>query len=454
MSDPQQKAAEIRTNRLSPEQYAENFADMHPPLDRRQAAVEADRCYFCHDAPCIEACPTGIDIPSFIHKISTGNVRGSARTILEENIFGAICARVCPTEMLCEQSCVRNCDEHKPVTIGALQRYATDNVLESGTQLFTRGPDTGKTIAVVGGGPAGVSCAHRLALMGHKVVIFEAAEKLGGLNEYGLAAYKVVDEIARREMEYILAIGGIEVRHGKALGRDFTLDDLRGRYDAVFLGMGLGGVNQLGLESEDIEGVHDAVDYIAQIRQARDLGTLPVGRRIVVIGGGMTAIDIAVQTKGLGAEDVMMAYRRGAEHMGASELECDLAQTNGVKIKHWAAPIRLLSRNGRVSGVEFEYTRLDDNGRLGRTGETFTVEADMVFKAIGQRFLASDLDGAAEMLELDRGRIAVDENRRSSLDDVWAGGDCVAGGEDLTVAAVQDGKIAAQAIDRYLSEQN
>jgi glutamate synthase (NADPH/NADH) small chain len=446
---PAPAAGDIAAGRLEVEEYAANFSDSHPPLSLQQSLVESDRCYFCYDAPCIQACPTGIDIPSFIHKIATGNVKGAAHDILKQNIMGAVCARVCPTEVLCEGACVRNSQEHKPVAIGALQRYATDALFASGEQLFKAGAPTGKRIAVVGGGPAGLSCAHRLAMLGHSVTVFEARAKLGGLNEYGVAAYKVVNQIAQREVDYLLAIGNIQVEGGKALGRDISLAQLRKDFDAVFVGVGLGAVNSLGVDEAGLSGVHDAIRYIETLRQAKDLSALPVGRRVVVIGGGMTAIDIACQTKRLGAEDVTMIYRRGQEHMGASEKEQDWAQVNGVRIKHWARPVSLLSADGQVTAVELEYTRLDDGGRLAGTGERYTVAADMVFKAIGQVLVKDPFDENGRLLlDMRDGRIAVDEERRTSVPGVWAGGDCVAGGQDLTVAAVEDGKLAALSIDK------
>lgn len=442
---------DVAAGRLPDSAYAENFSDVHPPLDRKAALVESSRCYFCHDAPCIEACPTGIDIPSFIRKISTDNVRGAAQDILDENIMGGACARVCPTEVLCQEACVRTAQENKPVQIGLLQRYATDAVMDGESHPFTRGEETGKRVAVVGAGPAGLSCAHRLALRGHDVVVYEARPKAGGLNEYGIAAYKVPEDFAHREVDFILAIGGIEIRNNQALGRDFTLGGLRQEYDAVFLGMGLGGVRDLGLEGEDLEGVYNAVDFIAELRQSDDLKSLPVGRSVVVIGGGNTAIDIAVQTKRLGAEDVTLVYRRGAEAMSATWHEQEFAQVNGVKIKHWAQPRELRGFNGQITDVVFEYTQLDENGRLSGTGDAFSLAADMVFKAIGQEMLPlPQANGGSELLEMDGACIAVNDERKTSLDDVWAGGDCVAVSEDLTVAAVQDGKLAAESIDRYL----
>jgi glutamate synthase (NADPH/NADH) small chain len=441
---------DIQAGRLPAKVYRENFDDLHPPLSQKQAQVESNLCLFCYDAPCVTACPTSIDIPAFIRKITTGNLKGSARDILKQNIMGAMCARVCPTEVLCEEACVRNLKEHKPVLIGQLQRHAVDYVLDHDIQLFEAGPDTGKRVAVVGGGPAGLACAHRLATFGHRVTVFEARDQLGGLNEYGIAAYKTNNQIAQREVDYILAVGGIDVEVGKALGKDLTLAALREQFDAVFLGLGLSAVNSLHLEGEDMPGVYDAVDYIAKLRQAEDLATLPVGRRIIVIGGGMTAIDIADQTKRLGAEDVTIVYRRGQEHMNASLLEQQIAQTSGVTIKHWARPARLIAEDGKLAAVEFEYTHLNAEGQLIGSGDRFTLAADMVFKAIGQAFIPSVLDGGADVLELASDRISVNEERRTSLSDVWAGGDCVFGGEDLTVVAVEDGKVAADSIDRVL----
>lgn len=441
--------ADVRPGRLSQEEISSNFSEMHPPLSRPEALIEADRCYFCYDAPCTTACPTGIDIPGFIQKIRSNNLKGSAHTILRENIMGGMCARVCPTEVLCEEACVRNEHEDKPVNIGLLQRYATDPVFEQNLALFARAARTGKRIAVVGGGPAGLSCAHRLAVLGHEVFIFNRDSKLGGLNEYGIAAYKTVNDFAQKEVSWILDIGGIEVRPNTALGIDFSLDELRKEYDAVFLAFGLGGVNKLGLANEDAEGVLNAVDYIARLRQSENLDDLPVGRHVVVIGGGMTAIDIAVQSKRLGSEIVDIVYRRGPEQMGASQYEQDFAQTSGVTIRHWASPTKLLISD-RVTGIEFERTELDASGKLQPTGDKWSLDADIVFKAVGQSVASEVFGDAAESFEQKGGKLLVDEHRQTSLPDVWAGGDCIYGSDDLTVTAVQDGKVAANSIDRAL----
>jgi glutamate synthase (NADPH/NADH) small chain len=449
-ADAGARLPEIRSGLLSAEEYRRNFADLHPPLTRHEAFVEADRCYFCFDAPCMQACPTHIDIPLFIRQIQADNATGAGKTILDANIMGGMCARVCPVETLCEEACVRNLAEDKPVKIGMLQRHATDALMARGEHPYRRAVPTGKRIAVIGAGPAGLACAHRLALHGHEVVVYDARRKPGGLNEYGIAAYKTPDDFAQREVEFILGIGGVTIENGKALGRDFSLADLKEDFDGVFLGMGLAGVNALGADGEGGSGTIDAVDWIAELRQASDLATMPVGRRVVVIGGGMTAIDAAVQSKLLGAEEVTIVYRRGQADMKASLWEQELAQTRGVRILHWAKPLRILTDSaGSVHAVALERTRVTE-GRLVGTGEVLTLHADMVFKAIGQTFVPGPLNGSGASIVLAGGRIAVDEERRTSMPGVWAGGDCVAGGEDLTVAAVQDGKLAAESIHRAL----
>jgi glutamate synthase (NADPH/NADH) small chain len=430
--------------RLDPETLADNFADLHGPLDAHEALVAADRCYFCHDAPCITACPTSIDIPLFIRQIATGTPEAAAKTIFDQNILGGMCARVCPTETLCEEACVREAAEDKPVEIGRLQRYATDTLMATGVHPYARAEPTGKRVAVVGAGPAGLACAHRLAMQGHDVTIFDAKPKGGGLNEYGIAYYKATDSFAGAEVDWLLQIGGIALQTGKALGRDITLAGLRGDYDAVFLGMGLAGVNALRAEGEERAGVLDAVGFISDLRQASDLTTLPVGRNVVVIGGGMTAIDAAVQSKLLGAESVTVLYRRGREAMPASRYEQDLAASKGVRFIFNAMPVAILG-NGAVTGVRVEYTRSEGKSLVG-TGETFDIPADQVLKAIGQT-----LEGAPQGLEITGGKIAVTGAGRTTLPGVWAGGDCAAGGEDLTVTAVAQGRDAAMDIHAALT---
>ncbi|MBL3610980.1 NAD(P)-dependent oxidoreductase [Rhodovulum sulfidophilum] len=429
--------------RLKSEDYIRNFADKAPPLSAHEAAVAAERCYFCHDAPCVTACPTAIDIPLFIREIATGAPAAAARTIFEQNILGGMCARVCPTEQLCEDACVRMTSEARPVEIGRLQRFATDTLMRREGHPFLRATPTGRRVAVVGAGPAGLACAHRLAMKGHEVQLFDARPKAGGLNEYGIAAYKTVDDYAQAEVAWLLRIGGIAVINGKALGRDMTLDTLRAGHDAVFLAIGLGGVNALRAEGEEKAQVVDAVDFIARLRQSDDLSAIPVGRHVVVIGGGMTAVDAAVQSKLLGAESVTMVYRRGRAAMGASEEEQHLASSKGVRIVTGAAPLRLLG-DGAVEAVEFAYTRETGTG-LDLTDETFRLRADQVFKAIGQK-----LEGAPEGIALAGRKIAVTGPGRTSLAGVWAGGDCASGGDDLTVTAVAEGRDAAEDIHAKL----
>jgi glutamate synthase (NADPH/NADH) small chain len=443
--------SDIKPHRLDAGAINDNFADMLPAFGSNEARVAAERCLFCYDAPCVKACPTSIDIPLFIRQIATKNPIGAAKTILDSNIMGAMCARVCPTENLCEGVCVREVSEGKAIEIGRLQRHATDTAFAASKQFYTAGPATGRHVAVVGAGPAGLACAHKLATLGHEVTVFEARDKAGGLNEFGIAAYKATDGVAQEEVAYILAVGNITIEYGKRLGRDITVAGLKRDFDAVFLGMGLGDTNDLGLGPEP-DGVLDAVDFIAGLRQAADKSALPVGRRIVVIGGGMTAIDIATQTKKLGAEDVTIVYRRGKDQMSASPYEQDVAQTHGVTIRHWMKPVAVQSAGGALTGVTLEYTRMD-GGKLVGTGEMVMLPCDQLFKAIGQTFVPADIAGAGGAIAMSGGRIAVDAERRTSWAGIWAGGDCAAGGQDLTVTAVEDGKQAALSIDRSLHGQ-
>jgi dihydropyrimidine dehydrogenase (NAD+) subunit PreT len=429
----------VVAGRLAASELARNFSDHEPLLAAHEARVAADRCYFCHDAPCMTACPTSIDIPLFIRQIATGTPDAAARTIFAQNILGGMCARVCPTETLCEEACVRETAEGKPVEIGRLQRYATDGLMARGTHPFARAKASGKTVAVVGAGPAGLAAAHRLAMKGHAVTVYDARPKPGGLNEYGIASYKATDDFAAREVDWLLGIGGITVQNGKALGRDVQLADLQKAHDAVFLAIGLAGVNALRAPGEDAPMVRDAVDFIAELRQTPDRASLPIGRNVVVIGGGMTAVDAAVQSRLLGAENVTIVYRRGQDRMSASAYEQDHATTAGVRIITHAAPVAV--HNG---AIEFAYTREGERG-LEMTAETFRLKADQVFKAIGQT-----LAGAPAGIRIDGGKIAVDASGRTSVPGIWAGGDCATGGEDLTVTAVKEGRDAAEDIHKAL----
>jgi len=437
----------IIEGRLDDGAYEQNFADAHPPLDPHEAMVAADRCYFCYDAPCVTACPTAIDIPKFIRQISTGNLDGSARTIFDQNILGGMCARVCPTETLCEQACVRETAEGKPVQIGLLQRHATDHAMKNGTQYFERAADTGKSVAVVGAGPAGLACAHRLAMKGHRVVIHDANPKAGGLNEYGIATYKSVDQFAQHEVDYVTAIGGISIVNDSRLGEGMNIDGLLVEHDAVFLGIGLGGVNALGADSDAGDASTNAVDFIAELRQAEDLAAVPVGRRVVVLGGELTAIGVATQARLLGAQEVIIAYRRGRENMNASSVEQNQSSSKGVSIRHWMQPAEVTRNAAGSLDVKMEFTAMSD-GKFAGTGKFQTFEVDQLFTAIGQTLASGDEIGS---IAVERGRIQVDGNFRTSNPSVWAGGDCVADGEDLTVTAVAQGRDAAESIHAALT---
>ena len=428
----------VASGRLSADEIAERFCDLHPPLSAHEAHVAAARCYFCHDAPCMEACPTEIDIPLFIRQIATGTPEAAARTIFAQNILGGICARVCPTETLCEEACVREKAEGAPVQIGRLQRFATDTLMARGTHPFTRADATGKRVAVVGAGPAGLACAHRLAMHGHAVTLYDARPKGGGLNEFGIAAYKAPDNFAQTELDWLLAIGGITEEYDRPLSDGLTLTDLQSRFDAVFLGLGLTGVNALTLDG-DHEGLANAVDWIAALRQSGDKTDVAVGRNVVVIGGGMTAVDAAVQTKLLGAESVTIAYRRDQAAMAASEYEQNLATSKGVTILCNAAPKALGSDTITLERTETK------GGKLVGTGEETVLPADQVLVAIGQA-----LGTSPEVLEFEAGKIAVKGPGRTSVPGVWAGGDCAAGGDDLTVTAVAEGRDAAEDIHAKL----
>lgn len=432
------------------------FADFPAPLTPRQASIESQRCLYCHDAPCTRACPTDINVPGFIQKIAQDNIDGAALEILRQNIFGGSCGRVCPTEILCEQACVRNHDaEQKPILIGLLQRYAIDH-MRFAKHPFARAAASGRRVAVVGAGPAGLSCAHRLAMLGHDVVVFEAQAKPGGLNEYGIARYKLTNDVAQREVAFLLEIGGIEIRHGVALGRDIFLHRLQADYDAVFLALGLGASRGLGLPGEDLPGIMPAVEYIAALRQTGDLRQLPLAKRCVVIGGGNTAIDMAVQMARLGADEVSIVYRRDLASMSATAHEQAVAKANQVRLIPLARPEAVLHNSeggdddGTVHGMRFQHTRIID-GNLQGTGAWFELDADAVFKAVGQVLDEASLaDVCAQKLAREAGKIQVDGQFHTNLAKIYAGGDCVAANRDLTVEAVQHGKLAALAIHHDL----
>lgn len=443
----------IKNNRLSKEQYANNFSDIHPPFETMDAAmVEANRCLFCYDAPCTKSCPTSIDVPKFIKQIATENIKGSAHSIFSSNIMGAGCSKVCPVEKLCEGACVFNLMEETPIHIAKLQRYATEIAMQKNWQLFERKPSTGKKVAIVGAGPAGLSCAHVLSRNGIDVTIFEKESKGGGLMTYGIAAYKVTPEFCKDEVEYILGIGGIDVKYNTELGKDITLAQLKKDFDAVYLGIGVGVARQLDIPGEKLEGVVDAIKFIYEIR-ANGFSTVPVGDKVAVIGMGMTAIDAATQAKRLGAKEVTLVYRRTEAEKPCTDVELDIAKLDGVEVIWLAAPQKIKGAAGKVKQLVCSVMQLGETDASGRrspvdTGETFTLDVDMVIKAAGQ-VPFEKLVGKLKIQNA-KGKISINDNCATNIKGVFAGGDAVNGGKEV-VDAVQAGKDGAAAILKYLN---
>src|SRR6186713_1109709 len=442
----------IENKRLTDEQYEQNFADIRPPFENTTAAVvEANRCIFCYDAPCTKSCPTHIDVPKFIKQITTDNVKGSAHTILSSNIMGAGCSRVCPVEKLCEGACVYNLMEEEPIAIARLQRYSTEIAMEKNWQLFKRKDPIGKKVAIVGGGPAGLSCAHVLSREGIDVTIFEKEAKGGGLMTYGIAAYKVTPEFCEDEVNYITALGGIEIKYNQELGKNISLADLQKNFDAVYLGIGVGVARQLDIPGEKLEGVVDAIQFIYDIRD-KGYSTVPVGDKVAVIGMGMTAIDAATQAKRLGAKEVTMIYRRTQDEMPCTEFELNIAKQDGCNIIWLAAPVKVKGSWGKVKQLICSKMKLGEPDASGRrspvdTGETFKLDVDMVIKAAGQVPFEKLIK--KNKLENSKGKIVINENFSTNIKGVFAGGDAVNGGKEV-VDAVEDGKLGAAAILKYL----
>ena len=437
----------IQSNRLTPEQYEQNFSDIHPPFETEDAAlVEANRCLFCYDAPCTKSCPTSINIPKFIKQITTDNIKGSAHTIFESNILGAGCSKVCPVEKLCEGACVYNLMEETPIHIAKLQRYSTEKAIENKWQLFTRKSSTGKKVAIVGAGPAGLSCAHVLSREGVDVTIFEKESKGGGLMTYGIAAYKVTPQFCEDEVNYITSIGGIEIKYNQELGKNISLEELQKNYDAVYLGFGVGVARQLDIKGEELDGVVDAISFIYDLR-TKGYENVAVGNKVAVIGMGMTAIDAATQAKRLGAQEVTLVYRRTQEEKPCTEVELDIAKLDGCKIIWLAAPKEIIGNDGKVTQLICSVMKLGDADASGRrspmdTGETITLDVDMVIKAAGQIPFEALVNG--NQLQNKNGKVEIN-NTATNIKGVFAGGDCVNGGKEV-VDAVQAGKDGAKAI--------
>ena len=448
----------IKNNKLSKEQYEQNFVDIHPPFETHNAAlVEANRCLFCYDAPCTKSCPTSIDVPKFIKQITTENIKGSAHTIFSANIMGAGCSKVCPVEKLCEGSCVFNLMDEPPIPIAKLQRYSTEKAMKENWQLFNRKSqgtplgDGSKRVAVVGAGPAGLSCAHVLSREGVDVTIYEKESKGGGLMTYGIAAYKVTPQFCEEEVNYILSLGGIEIKYNQELGKNISLAQLKKEYDAVFLGIGVGVARQLEIPGEKLEGVVDAIKFIYEIRD-NGYSSVPVGDKVAVIGMGMTAIDAATQAKRLGAKEVTMVYRRTKDEMPCTQHELDIAMLDGCKIIWLAAPQKIKGAGGKVKQLVCSVMKLGEPDAGGRrspvdTGEIFTLDVDMVIKAAGQ----VPFEKLVKKYKLDNknGKLVIDKESATNIKGVFAGGDAVNGGKEV-VDAVQAGKDGAKAILKFL----
>ena len=445
----------ITNNRLNETQYAENFSDIHPPFENKEAAlVEANRCLFCYDAPCTKSCPTSINIPKFIKQITTDNIKGSAHTIFVSNIFGGGCSRVCPVEKLCEGACVYNLLHEEPIEIAKLQRWSTQPAIENKWKLFDRKLANGKKVAIVGAGPAGLSCAHVLSREGVDVTVFEKESKGGGLMTYGIAAYKVTPAFCEEEVDFITSLGGIDIKYDHSLGKEITLADLQKNYDAVYLGMGVGLANQLNIPGEELEGVEDAISFIYDIR-TKAYPNVPVGEKVAVIGMGMTAIDAATQAKRLGAKEVTMVYRRSEAEKNCTQVELDIAMLDGCKIQWLAAPVAIAGENGKVKALVCDVIKLGAPDFSGKpapicTGETVIIECDMVIKATGQSPFMELVEQNG--LENNRGKIVVKEKAITNIKGVFAGGDAVNGGKEV-VDAVQAGKDGAAEILKFLTPQ-
>jgi glutamate synthase (NADPH/NADH) small chain len=420
---------------LNIEQIEKNFAEINPALSEAEAVFEANRCLYCYDAPCTHACPTHIDVPSFIKKIASGNLLGSARVIFDANPIGATCARVCPVEALCEGACVEKTLLDKPIEIGRLQRYATDFAIDKGRQIYVKGDSIGKSVGIIGSGPAGLSCATYLARLGYDVTVYEKKSLAGGLDTWGMAEYKMSQTDSLAEVEAVKQVG-VEFKLNTEIGND-EFKELEQKHDAIFLAVGLGETNKMGLVDEELEGVIDALDFIEKVK-TREWKSVPLGKTVAVIGAGNTAIDAVTQAKRLGAEKVVMVYRKTQKEMPAYDYEYELAKKDGVEFVWQAAPIGILSGDdGALAALRCEKT--------DGTNELFEVPCDMIIKAIGQQKQRSFFKDVAGIETDEKGRVVVNEQMQTSNPRVFAGGDCVNGGREA-VDAAQTGKIAAQGI--------
>ncbi len=448
----------MEQHELSLAQLQDSFSETYPRYTKNEATVEANRCLYCFDAPCIQACPTSIDVPTFIRQIANDNLLGAATTILESNLMGHSCGRVCPVDELCVGACVLG-KEHRPIAIGRLQRYATDHVFDNDLPVFEPAPATGKSVAVIGAGPAGLSAAGELAKRGVKATVFERQDLAGGLSTYGIVVFREPTRVALEEVEFVKRLG-VEVRTGVEVGRDITTAQLLNDYDAVVLAAGTGRVPDLGIPGEDLDGVVEALPFIAATKMAdkddlTDLARIPVGNEVIVVGAGNTAIDAATIAKRLGAERVTMLYRRGRDEMTAYDFEVDFVRGEGVDIRLLTQPVEFIGEGGKLAGVRCVRMRLGAPDASGRRrpepvpGSEFVLPADQVIKAIGQEKLVNLYDAIG--VEHAGGYVTTDAELRTSNPKVFGAGDCVrASGHALTVTAAEDGKIVARAIASQL----
>lgn len=443
-------------DKLSKEEYENNFKEIQIPFSKNAAISEANRCLYCFDSPCTKACPTHIDIPTFIKKISTENFLGSAKTIFASNWAALTCAKACPVEDLCEGACVFVEKGEKPIEIGKLQRFAVEHYFNSKMPtLFAKKSSNGKSVGIIGSGPAGLACAAELSLLGYKAIIYESNKIPGGLDTWGIAPYKTSQSDSLKEVEHVKSYG-VEIKTGVTVGESITIDKLLKMHDAIFIGVGLGESKRLNIPGENLDGVKGALGFIEEVKKEK-WSSVNVGKRVVVIGAGNTSIDAATEAKRLGAEEVMIIYRRSEKEMPANDFEYRLAKNDGIIFHFLTSPVEIIGK-GKVKAVKCVKNRLSDKDKQGRRkpvaipGSEFTVPIDMIIYALGQQAITTFLNSVPDLV-IENGRVKVNEETfQTSNPKVFAGGDCINGGKEV-VNAAYDGKHAAHGIDEYLNKK-